>query len=334
MSDFLRHLASRSLGLTPVVRPYLSPMFAAPAFDMNVMAGADDSDSIPVGQEAVDGAEVSQSPHNDVRPLSEVAPAMPRATASPDPVLPYPIEVWPRAALHADANVATPSSVGRECDIEIAREPAVVQRATETSGDASRSSPPPRHGEPIVSAPRDLPANPQPHHSVRRPGQRPTQPLASMRVPHQPPEQLKRDVFGHLSLAVDAASKSTDPIKQHAQDGSKASGQNQTAEDPAPATPARLAMPPRRAVLAKRDRHDGPDNRETPDARQLRDTRRQPVGAPARADPELTIHVSIGRVEIRATPAAAHPARPAEREERQPSRLETYLRRRADGSGT
>jgi hypothetical protein len=66
----------------------------------------------------------------------------------------------------------------------------------------------------------------------------------------------------------------------------------------------------------------------------LRDRRSPTTGLSARDQPEPTIHVSIGRVEIRATPAPAAASTQAARDGRAPTRLETYLRQRAGGSDT
>ncbi len=50
------------------------------------------------------------------------------------------------------------------------------------------------------------------------------------------------------------------------------------------------------------------------------------------APPEATIHVTIGRIEVRATPPGA-PTAPRERQAPTVMSLEDYLRRRARGSG-
>lgn len=49
-----------------------------------------------------------------------------------------------------------------------------------------------------------------------------------------------------------------------------------------------------------------------------------------RAGSEPVVHVSIGRLEVRAAPAAAAP--PRRREEAQPSSLDDYLRQRGKAS--
>jgi hypothetical protein len=352
MSEFLRHLAARSLGLEPVVRPRLSPMFAPPAPEREGMrddfalAPAPDELFADLETPADEGAKVHDKlardeVHGEVSFAATDTQIAHDSAASPSmnaPVRPLSQTIGRDAPFDTPGAMDIESVQPHDAVRHIASSPPSAP-VTDTTGDVlrlppARASQRPVAVQPVASGDSPLPVM---QRALAAIGETP----ASTKASHAHPREAFSEPASPLLPAVrpaspDAAAPTPMSLPQSADI-------------------ARMTLPPQpQSETVPREASSERDERRTlaesaapaanagpafmphtwSGASPLRDRRSPTNGLSARDQPEPTIHVSIGRVEIRATPAPAAASTQAARDGRAPTRLETYLRQRAGGSDT
>lgn len=370
MSAFLRNLAARSLGLAAVVRPRLAPMFAPPAAeprgvgndDFAVAAAADD---LSAELEVDADAEVSlrMAPPRDEQ-RTDVPDARVHARVARHDDASREPEAAARSRGLAQTNPTNPTSPPLDGQRAVDPEPAEPSAAVRRILSSTTVAQVPESGEgrlPLATIPlsQQIMAEPPSAAADVAPDARQHSSAAVLRTTDLTDALVERT---HIALADpglgESPSPEAAPVNAMARTIASASlpGARTAAPPSGPdSTPfdapfdARFDVPVSREAArslavstapstlagnaASTPPMRGPDTLPAP-ARPSRGRRNPGSSEPPADHTEPTIHVSIGRVEIRAVPAPAAPSREASRDERTPTRLETYLRRHAGGSDT
>ncbi|WP_233809204.1 hypothetical protein [Paraburkholderia sp. HP33-1] len=359
MSAFLHNLAARALGTADIVKPRLASRFGPPraeSFDMFDVF--DTFDAVPahrVPDERVPPHSEPPALHAEARTReAEVAPAteLNRDTRS--------------------ERIASPE-LRKQTGSEVRDESVAVQARSVTVPTYARSSAMPTGVEPDaedgvayrMDALRDgaTLAHPMPpisQHSQQPNASQPVLPLAQPTITAssaQPPLDPTRDGDAHRSAVHEkAASKSTrlplvaratDEPARHAQmsPGRTLSPADRARDDEAVPVTGQVDAEPERALPHATHRAASQHKPPVPLARRSADTEPPAhVAAVSRARPDSagrpqndaapTVHVTIGRVEVRASPAPSNSRTKPARNTREPSPLDRYLKARAEGSGS
>ncbi|WP_144109699.1 hypothetical protein [Paraburkholderia sp. BCC1886] len=320
MSDFLRHLAARSLGLSPVVRPRLTSRFATPATEPRRMH---DDDFLVVS--------TPYEPAADGGPLIEEGGV--EALVANVPL---------RGSLQAHA---MSSSVEAEDAVPDRADPRQVSTVTTHDND-DRDIAPDRsdHALPSLSAsvvPRSIASS----SLVATDSQIPRQQHAPIKTTGEPmPETTPWNLHEHspgsspertAQVARNEVVSPAIPTTQSAIDAMPPRAHNASSDtmpttrlEPGDAKP--LANTSARSTLATQAASAGPVSAtRTAATRHRRIEATATQHSPTPTGP--TIHVSIGRVEIRAHAQPAAPTPRSRRDERSPTSLENYLHRQSSG---
>lgn len=353
MSDFLFNLAARALGKAEVVRPRLAPMFApgrAASFDM---ADEPDEQSVSSGRAlagpepyairardraraAEAGAEVTQDAsfdHAAPVDLHKQPPLASRDEPVVDEMRPAGVPMSMREFPSAMPESAGPIPIdGAPYHVDDRRDGAAPAGLLQSISC--------RLQEPHAAA--DLAAPPLP-------GTTSTDPTAG------PLAGAESDVVVHHASGHDGAASKSPHLPSAARSGHEHGRDAPASHDRALSLAERVrdaaVVPVARPVDADqafespRDTHRATSQQKpfVPLARRSADSAPpQQRMAPARDRPsaamrpqksaEPTVHVTIGRVEIRATPAPSNVKTKTMRNAREPTSLDRYLKERAGGS--
>ncbi len=322
MSDYLTNLVTRSFTATPVIQPRVPSLFEPTAEETfnRVQTPA------PAAEEAPSPASPAPLPPLASWPLS-IEPASPAAAGSFPPLAP-PTNLRPRPPGPSPAAAASAARSASEASSAV-RSPASMPVIAEAPS-------------PAAAAPGQLPAPPPRPVAPMSPGQPPSRPspavaalaatspaAASIVIPLAsaaavpPPNRLQNDIepTSGANGLTNIEDKSGGPAEVAGYHPSRPAADAHTIQPVAPppgaAKPARKFPAP--VVRAVPREPAPPDSLE-------------PSGAPRHhipAPPAPAIHVTIGRVEVRAVPPpapkVAQPARPK-------LSLDEYLAQRAGGS--
>lgn len=351
MSEFLRHLAARSLGLEPVVRPRLSPMFAPPAPEREGMrddfalAPAPDELFADLETPADEGAKVHDKPARDevhaevsfAATDTQIAHDSAASHSMTAPVRPLSKTIGRDAPFDTTGSMDIESVQPHDAVRHIASSPPSAP-VTDTAGvilrlPPARASQRPVAVQPVASGDSPLPVM---QRALAAIGATPASTKASHAHTHDAFSEPAPPVSPALRPASPDAAAPTPMSLPESVDIARMTAPQPRSETVPPE--ASFERDERRTLAesAALAANAGPSfmpptwGRASP----LRDRRSPSTGLSARDQPEPTIHVSIGRVEIRATPAPAAASTQAARDGRAPTRLETYLRQRAGGSDT
>ncbi|MBC8737673.1 hypothetical protein F6X40_12775 [Paraburkholderia sp. UCT31] len=357
MSDFLFNLAARTLGKAEVVRPRLAPMFAAGRAAPFEMADEPDEQSVPSGRaladpepyairakdrarEAEAGAQATQDARSDRAAPVDLHEALPLVSGDEPSVdetrpgaMPLSMRELPRAM---------PESV----------EPEPVDGVPYPSADRHDGAAPAGPSQPVVRRLQEQYAATEPM-ALPLPGRNSTSPFA------RPSADADSDGVAYDPSRHDgAASKSTHlPVAArsdhgHGRDAPDSRGRalsldERASEDDAVPVPVTRSIETNPAFESPPDPYRATSHQKpfVPLARRSADSvppqqRTAPVrdrpGAAMRSQKsaEQTVHVTIGRVEIRATPAPTNLGTKTARSSHEPTSLDRYLKNRAAGSGS
>lgn len=359
MSDYLRNLAARSLGLARVVQPRLAPLFAAAPIpfsardvELDVVENAHgvvDPVATPVAQTAPNERDEARQ---EIRIQRELGPpSAVAAVLTPDPANHSPAEI-----LSYTAEVHTPTLSEQHKARPVAsldsgglRHVEPIERPFATPADSVPDagvetdvvdSPPIRTTVSARSGEQDEPergATRGPQFDAMSAQHPAWSAGVESRKPAQTPEVREK-------AATDAAWIEEIPEPHRRSAGPQAPSRSlaQRAEiQHATALPMPVhSEPVERPHIRPNDTHARVETASpspSSAARQVPVTTRAyrargPEAVPPHEEPAPTIHVSIGRVEIRAMPAPVSASPKSADIERRPSRLEAYLRRHANGS--
>jgi hypothetical protein len=198
--------------------------------------------------------------------------------------------------------------------VETADEPRPATTVTEERHDAT--APPPGRNAMTVTA--------RMHEPGPRPG--PRRPAAAAAEAARRPGSPHRSSTAGESVAPPSASVSRSIVQVRPSVSPPSETRAVPPEPAAERLSADVPRPTSEWTFAT------PDRRQAPRAEQLRVRQhRRDLPGGTRPEPETTVHVTIGRLEVKATPTAA-PAR-TKPSPASASGLEEYLRRRARGGG-
>ena len=326
MSDFLGRLAARGVGLAETLGPRLPSRFeppaagAAPGWSPGAPDGGDGSDS-RAGAEAGAARAAGPATRGDLSGPSSFAPAQPRPPSSPD--------VLPHGGGEAPAKALAPAA---------AAEPAPLPRAA-----AFEDPPAPATSSPRLPVPAGELAPARRHRRRAGPGAEP----AAAEISPAPSAEMPRTPAGaappaHAPLAPPATSMPTaaarwmppaasPPVERSAGPAAPGDQRQRAGDRTDPRATGRLQPP---MILAQPARSTPLPPTAAPfpgtATRLPRGTRPE---RPAEGTTAPTIQVTIGRLEVRATPPPAAGSRLESAPAPRPApTLEDYLRRRSRGA--
>ncbi|HEV7486144.1 MAG TPA: hypothetical protein VGQ65_10715 [Thermoanaerobaculia bacterium] len=351
MSDYLSNLAARSLEAVATIRPRLPSFYEAPQRGVALPA----EPAAEIGAEHTENEAVAAT----ARPRQERAPSPSKrssvtvdgsdADAAADTIQPR-VEPIAVAAPHEARAVLAPDSPTFQPAVDRVEAPAAFTARPVPPVDIKSDAPRQRHGRGEVSARSDEVQLPK----VRRATESETSvevtqpaPIAASIAPQTGQPTTVRRQSEPESPALRAAQR------PHAQPESPSPAFRSPEEpartafadhEPAGATPRRERDATPEPHLAERVPPPIPTVRRLTPSRIVSDPqpalRVQPVPRSSRMHPRMNpqappapdVHITIGRVEVRAIPAAATPARARSGSASGPMSLDDYLRRR-DGRG-
>ena len=362
MSDFLSNLAARSFGRVELVRPRLASLFepprAAGGSTLRQSLGPDALEVAEISDETrTEAAPPARQPASRVRETQSTAADLKLSVAESDPgradlpakpnsrqrqptrqrssslapaAIPssamkpelLPGFVTPKAVPPHVSRLVVPASAAKSSAVPPAALIATQSVEAQPGSRPLDASLTPRRSEKAVS----VPASPSlPALQAEPPAGKPQEQSALerlSRVPIAAQDQTEREL-----LRSDAGQQ-----RQSAFQAPSRRPSNQdisTSEEQRPAAPGRSELLPSQTPRSARPAMVVVQPQVT---RYLRQTTPAPAEAAARPEPTSTIQVTIGRIEVRATPPPAKP--PSEKRSAPPvMSLDEYLRRRAKAGG-
>jgi hypothetical protein len=326
MSDYLSNLAGRSLATVATIRPRLASFYESPqrGFGRQAEAGAE------IAEERDAPAASAQS--REVHAVALEKPAVP--DAFPRPIVNVIAdEIQPRAATITTAAGRDETSVAAAAPPppRFAADRLAASPFTPSPEDVVREPPrAPEHREvaPAITAPdhvdgtRHSPSDVEVRHQRRATRITPAQFVnAQPHVAKEPPVLAREPLIASELPSLSHKEITRSAASDFAPSGSPPRREHSGAEIPELELPSRLpAATPHRITPSRIIAESQPAFRVPPMPRSIRPDR-QPAAAP-------DVHITIGRVEVRAVAAAEPAPRARSAAPAAPMNLDDYLRRR------